>query len=145
MDNSEILDRLDLLLPDLIQMRDRLNKTIIDIRSFNSEEITIDEKRMYIVRRCILDYYDITAEQLKGDSRKGYPMKARHIYCAIVKNITGLSYERIGISINKDRGTVRHSCKVINNARDTDDILYDHYKDIMKSITFLLGDKNKQR
>jgi len=139
--NYELLEKLDLLLPDMIHMRDRLNKAIVDIRLFKAKKgINIDRTKIDVITKCTLNYFNIGKAELRGRTRKGDPMRARQIFCALTRNITRLSFERIGQFVDRNHETVMHSCKVIQDAKDTNDDLWLHYESILKDVTDILDD-----
>lgn len=60
-------------------------------------------------------YYNLKKTDLESESRKKNIVKARHIYAYLSMNFTKEKPAYIGVLINRDRTTVLHSFKKINN------------------------------
>lgn len=139
--NVEMLRRLDMLLSDLIQIRDKVNVAIAEIKLFKTTKSTrSDSLKVEVISKCTLDYFNLTLVQMKKKTRKGDPIKARQIFCTMAKEMTDLTLEYIGGLVNQDHSTVLHSCNVLSNARDTKDELFDHYLEIQGNVLEILED-----
>lgn len=138
--NLELLDRLDDLVPELLQMRDHIDTVVMEIKMFRSSQaVGVDKTRIKVIAKSIEDYFDVKMFDVRGKSRKGDALKARHIFSALAKSLTGLTLEEIGNEIHRDHTTVLHSIEVIDNAKDTGDQLYTHYQRIKRTVEEMLS------
>ena len=138
---EEMLDKLDSLLPGLVMMKDRLDEIITDIKLFKATKLTGSTRaKVTVATNTIEGYFDVKMRDLRGKSREGDVMRARHIFHTLVKSITELSYARIGDYTAKDHATVMNSCRVLNNARDTGDALWEHYRRIERDVSRTLNE-----
>ena len=132
---AEMLDRMGELIPDLLEMRRKIDNVIVDIKLFRSTRVeSRDKSKVNIITKIIPEYFGIKMSDITGRSRESEFVKARHIYCAMVKGMTGLPFTKVGELVNRDHTTVIHSCKVMQDARDTKDVLWDHYGLIQEKV-----------
>lgn len=90
------------------------------VRKFNKPELPQIPKlnpNLDNIAKIICDYFGITMKELAGPSRKGNPLKARKIFCAIARNKTGLSLSKIGKFVNRDHCTVLSSYRSVEELR----------------------------
>lgn len=101
---------------------------------YRKEKITPKQIMEIVASRC-----GVTIEDIISTSRKGMVVEARHIYCGIMKNYCGYTYDNIGETIGRrDHTTALHSVRVFNNRCEleedfreaVDSILYDLQKNI---------------
>jgi chromosomal replication initiator protein len=109
--------------------------------SLRERQKAMKEKINYVesIIKEICKYYSLTAEQVKGKSRKREIVKARFISIYIIKNETDFTLSAIGRIFNRDHSTILHSIKIINNTLtlryDTD--ISDELREIKKIINNL--------
>jgi len=73
------------------------------------------------VMRVVTEAFDVTIEDLKGNSRRQEISRARQIGMYLMRHHTGLSLPKIGEEFGgKDHTTVLYSCEKINQLRDRD-------------------------
>ena len=138
--NIEIIEKLDEFVPDLIRMRDRIDGILVDIKMFRStKSVGLDKTRVNVISKVIEDYFDVTMKDLRSKSREGDIRKARQIFCALLKDKTDLSFQRIGDYVSRDHTTVMHSCRVLSDAKETHGTLYDHYTMIDERVCDVLN------
>ena len=132
---TDMLDKLDDFIPDLLKFRDRIDSMILHIKMFKQTTgVGSDRTKINIIFNAVLNYYDLTKGELKGKSRKGEVVVARQFFCALARELTELSYQSIGDYVNRDHATVMHSTRVIDNSKDTADTLYDHYEVVKMNV-----------
>ena len=83
-------------------------------------------------------YYGHTYDQVNQKNRKKELVMTRHICMFMGSTYTKLSEVNIGKKFNKDRTTVIHSCKVVNNLIETDKKIAYDIKVISNKIKTLL-------
>lgn len=138
---TDMLDKLDGFLPDLLKMRERIDAMIIDIKMFKQiNGVSSDRTKVNVIFKAVMNYYDISKEELKGKSREGEVVIARQFFCSMARELTELSYQAIGNYVNRDHATVMHSKRVIDNSKDTADTLYDHYEVVKKNVLDVLDE-----
>lgn len=139
---TELEAKIDKVLPAMILLRREIDSIIIDMKAFKATRKdrsgTAHVKTIYIVLQSYFDVYPDQLRTKKTNSRKGDIMKARHIFCALLKKKTKLSYAEIGEYVDRDHATVINSCKVINNAKDTNDPLWKHYSIVEAQVNEIL-------
>ena len=136
---TEMLDKMDDFIPDLLKHRDRIDSMILDIKTFRvSNSAGSDRSKINVIFKVVMTYFDITKEDLKGPRGRDEIPKGRQIFCALAREITELSYQAIGDYVNRDHTTVIHSKRVISDARDTSHVLYDHYEVVKKNVLVAL-------
>ena len=65
-------------------------------------------------------YFQVSVEDIKGQSRQKNIMTARHITAYLIRNLTNLSLPGIGTFLNRDHATVLSSIRKIENQIKTD-------------------------
>ena len=79
-------------------------------------------------------YFQVTADDVKGQSRQKSIMTARHITAYLIRNLTNLSLPGIGAFLNRDHATILSSIRKIENQIKTDKKLSDTIRDITSNI-----------
>ena len=79
-------------------------------------------------------YYQVSAEDIKGQSRQKNIVTARHITAYLIRNLTNLSLPGIGEFLNRDHATVLASIRKIENQIKSDKKLSDTIRDITSNI-----------
>ena len=91
-----------------------------------------------IVDKVIIEVssaYDVSAEEIKGNSRKKNIVLARQIAMYILKTVTDMSLEDIGKPFgNKDHSTVYYAIEKIEKTLETNTSLNNEINDIIKKI-----------
>jgi chromosomal replication initiation ATPase DnaA len=83
-----------------------------------------------IIMRTICEYFEVSEESIKGKSRLNPFKWPRHFYVYFCRRFTGLSFKQIGEILDRDHTTAMHSCQVIKDILDTDDVYRKYYNDI---------------
>jgi len=80
-----------------------------------------DPKRITpdVIIDCVSEYYGLSAEQVRGDSRKKEIALARHMAVYLTREMTGLSLPRIGDAFGRDHSTIINSCDKIAKLMET--------------------------
>lgn len=87
------------------------------------------------IGNVVCDYFGISIEAFQSISRKHENVLARQIAMYFSKNLTKFSESTISFHIgNKNRTTVIHSCKTINNLIETDKKIRFEIEEIRKRI-----------
>lgn len=91
-----------------------------------------------IVDKVIIEVssaYDVSAEEIKGNSRKKNIVLARQIAMYILKTVTDMSLEDVGKPFgNKDHSTVYYAIEKIEKTLETNTSLNNEINDIIKKI-----------
>jgi chromosomal replication initiation ATPase DnaA len=74
---------------------------------------------------------DASVEQVAGDARGGNATLARHVAMYIAAVGFGLSYARVGAALGRDRSTVAHACKRVEDRRE--DPAFDRWLDALET------------
>ncbi len=86
----------------------------------------------------IIDYcarfFNITVDELKSDNRKKDISSARQITMFVIREITGLSFPKIGALFGKDHSTAMYAIKSIEEKISTDPLFKVTVSDIIKDI-----------
>ena len=81
-------------------------------------------------------YYQISAEDIKGQRRSKNIVAARHISIYLIRTLTNLSFADIGTYYgNRDHATVISSCKKIEKAMQTDPSVAATIRDITSNLS----------
>ena len=98
-----------------------------------NEEVIIPEKQVTVefIQKTICDYFYITPDEMKANTRKRETVQARQTCMLFTDSLTKLSLAKIGqLTGNKDHATVLHAKKTINNLIDTDKSFKNQIKEI---------------
>ncbi len=79
-------------------------------------------------------YFQVSVDDIKGQSRQKNIMTARHITAYLIRNLTNLSLPGIGTFLNRDHATVLSSIRKIENQIKSDKKLSDTIRDITSNI-----------
>lgn len=135
---TELLEMIDIVIPELIGTRNKIDRVLIQLKMFKLERKVTDKGKSRVILKVIQAQLGITHEDLISPNRTANIRQARQIYCALARSITRMSLAEIGKGVNRDHATVIHSCKVIKDARDTRDILYDNYQSVEVAVLEVL-------
>ena len=96
-----------------------------------------DPKRITpdLIIDCVSDYYAISAEALRGNSRKKEIATARHVAVYLTREMTGLSLPRIGDAFGRDHSTIINSCDKVSKLLEEDGETKAAVADLKKIIT----------
>ena len=137
--NEQLLDTINNVLPELLKAKDKIDLAIQELKYYKSQKtVNNDRSTARIVMRCVLDHFTINQIELKSRRRDGDIRMARQIFCAMTRNYTELSSIAIGSFVNRDHATVLHACKVVKNAKDTKESMWDHYELIEERVKEVL-------
>ena len=79
-------------------------------------------------------FYQITPEEIKGQSRSKNIAIARHVTAYLIRNLTNLSLPSIGVFLNRDHATILASIKKIENMIRDDKDMAATIRDITSNI-----------
>jgi len=89
------------------------------------------------VLKVVSNFYDISLDKIKSNSRRKDLVKARQITMYILRELVKLSYPAIGeVFNNKDHTTVMHSCKKIEEERVKDSVLNSELEAIIEKLSY---------
>jgi len=108
-----------------------LAKGIVDKLVRNTKkEISIE-----YIQRVVCNYFNLSEEEIKHNTRKREIVQARQISMFFAKNLTKHSLATIGTQIGgKDHATVLHACKTVNNLMETDKTFRAQVEEIEKKL-----------
>ena len=119
----------------------KLNHRAIDeeVISHALHDIAVvrDPKRITpeLIIDCVADYYSLSADMLRGDSRKKEIALARHVAVYLTREMTGLSLPRIGDAFGRDHSTIINSCDKVTKMLDTSSDMKSSIADLKKIST----------
>ena len=96
-----------------------------------------DPKRITpdVIIDSVAGYYGLSADVLRGDSRKKEIAMARHVAVYLTREMTGLSLPRIGDAFGRDHSTIINSCDKVAKMLDTSQEMKASIADLKKIIT----------
>lgn len=109
----------------IIRMLDKGN--IKKLSKKIAKRITSEIDKSNEVINSVLDHTGYTIGQIRCSSRKDEIVLARQVLAYLIKHVTNMEDKSIGQFINRDRATVKHSCKRIKGYIDADDRCLDMY------------------
>ncbi len=118
----------------------RLNRCKIDEDVINNalRDIVIvrDPKRITpeMIIDSVAEYYNLSPDQLLGDSRKKEIALARHVAVYLTREMTNMSLPRIGDVFGRDHSTIINSCDKVGKLAQTDPDVRDALTDLKKII-----------
>ena len=118
----------------------RLNRCEIDeeviAHALHDIAVVRDPKRVTpdSIIDCVADYYSLSPEVLRGDSRKKEIALARHVAVYLTREMTGLSLPRIGDAFGRDHSTIINSCEKVTKLLDTSQDMKASIADLKKII-----------
>jgi chromosomal replication initiator protein len=81
-------------------------------------------------------YFDITIDDLCGQSRTHVLVTARQIAMYLCRELTDLSLPKIGQQFGgRDHTTVLHACRVVKELRDSQTRLTEDYQNLLRTLT----------
>lgn len=89
--------------------------------------IHTNESKSERILRATLEVFNITEEELKGRSRLGHLVRARHFYIYTMCKNTKLSKKAIGIILRRDHSTVVHAMQGMENNFECDKLTGETY------------------
>ena len=118
----------------------RLNRCEIDeeviAHALHDIAVVRDPKRVTpdSIIDCVADYYSLSPEVLRGDSRKKEIALARHVAVYLTREMTGLSLPRIGDAFGRDHSTIINSCEKVTKLLGTSQDMKASIADLKKII-----------
>ncbi|MBC8043125.1 MAG: chromosomal replication initiator protein DnaA [Rhizobacter sp.] len=111
-----------------------LAKTILkDIIRDRTLNITIDT-----IQKAVCDYYSISANDIKGKSRKQEIAGARQVAMHFAKQLTNSSLKTIGLYFGgRDHSTVIHACNTVEHDRETSEQMRKDLEELGKRIEIM--------
>lgn len=96
-----------------------------------------DPKRITpdVIIDSVAEYYGLSADVLRGDSRKKEIAMARHVAVYLTREMTGLSLPRIGDAFGRDHSTIINSCDKVTKMLETSQEMKASIADLKKIIT----------
>ncbi len=86
------------------------------------------------IQKQVCDYFKISLNELCSRSRKRQLSRPRQIAMALAKQLTKHSLPDIGHAFGRDHTTVLHSCKAVEQLRQTDREMQQDYSCILKRL-----------
>ena len=113
-----------------------INEEVIS-HALHDIAVVRDPKRITpeLIIDCVADYYSLSADMLRGDSRKKEIALARHVAVYLTREMTGLSLPRIGDAFGRDHSTIINSCDKVTKMLDTSSDMKSSIADLKKIIT----------
>ena len=124
-------------------------KRLTALRDVENNEITIamvDRAMEHVIRSGVYvptmedilcetaRFYQVSAEDIKGQSRSKNIAYARHVTAYLIRNLIGLSLPAIGDFLNRDHATVLASIRKIETLITTEKEMSDTIRDITSNI-----------
>ncbi|PSB01816.1 chromosomal replication initiator protein DnaA [Merismopedia glauca] len=120
-----------------------LPMTVENIAPILSPQSAIVEAKPIAVLQIIADAFNVSIEDLKGNSRRREISLARQIGMYLMRQHTDLSFPRIGEEFGgKDHTTVLYSYEKISQLRQTDPEMAKTIRQLSDRINFSSRDKN---
>ena len=135
----ELIYKLKKLHERLERLQTEIDVALAEVRSVHSQIAPrTDAHKIDIINKQLSIYFDIDINVLKTRNRKIDYIVPRHIYFALCKTYTKFSDEQIAALLERDRTTAMNSYKVIQNAKDTGDVIYNHYLSVEDNVNAYL-------
>lgn len=103
-----------------------------------------DLRRLDIVLNLVLEHFGASLDQVSGHNRAWKYAFPRHAYLYIAHHLTGITKCRIALMVNKDRTSINHALKNIQNLIDTGHEDAQHIPVLMEAAKAALN-KYKQK
>ena len=119
----------------------KLNRRAIDeeviAHALHDIAVVRDPKRITpdLIIDCVSEYYNLSPQLLRGDSRKKEIAQARHVAVYLTREMTGLSLPRIGDAFSRDHSTIINSCDKVTKLLASSQELKSTVADLKKIIT----------
>ena len=134
------------LVNDLVKARHSISMTLNATRNTLRNILPEGDRLVLdILLSVIIDYFDVSVDDMKSDSRQGIVMRARRIFGAMGYHRTKASYAYVGRIINKDHASIMNHCKRIKQYEETNDHYYDEYLEIEALLDVKLNRLNVHR
>lgn len=102
-----------------------------DQLSIQAQQITIDN-----IQKIVAEYFKIRVADILSKKRNRSVVRPRQIAMALAKELTNHSLPEIGDAFGgKDHTTVMHSCKKVIELRDSEPLINEDYKNLLRTIT----------
>ena len=129
------------VIADLTVIRDHTDKLITDLKSKEAyAKAMIHDNVKDIIIKVTLTYFGATKGQVFTKSKERTYVVPRQIMAALLKKYTRLSLAGVWKIIGRDHATVLHAIKTINNAKDTNDPMYDDFVNIETQVVIILNE-----
>lgn len=134
---SQVVDAISEELRELRKQKKRLKELRLlqnEVDTLENEIVGVtdfDSKRMLIIRKVVCQHFRLKPYLLMGSRRNHWLCFARYTAWNFTRDVTLVSYERIGKFYgDRDHGTILHGIKAFNNRYDTDG----HFKSDMDAL-----------
>ena len=113
-----------------------INEEVISL-ALRDINIHRDPKRITpeLIIDCVADYYGMSADMVRSDSRKKEIAQARHVAVYLTREMTSLSLPRIGGAFGRDHSTIINSCDKITKQLENQPDMKGAIADLKKMIT----------
>ena len=113
-----------------------INEEVISL-ALRDINIHRDPKRITpeLIIDCVADYYGMSADMVRSDSRKKEIAQARHVAVYLTREMTSLSLPRIGDAFGRDHSTIINSCDKITKQLENQPDMKGAIADLKKMIT----------
>ena len=119
----------------------KLNRCAIDeeviAHALHDIAVVRDPKRITpdLIIDSVAEYYSLSPELLRGDSRKKEIAQARHVAVYLTREMTGLSLPRIGDAFSRDHSTIINSCEKVAKLMETAPDIRNAVADLKKIVS----------
>ena len=119
----------------------KLNRCAIDedviAHALHDIAVVRDPKRITpdLIIDSVAEYYSLSPELLRGDSRKKEIAQARHVAVYLTREMTGLSLPRIGDAFSRDHSTIINSCEKVAKLIETAPDIRNAVADLKKIVS----------
>ena len=113
-----------------------INEEVISL-ALRDINIHRDPKRITpeLIIDCVADYYGMSADMVRSDSRKKEIAQARHVAVYLTREMTSLSLPRIGDAFGRDHSTIINSCDKITKQLENQPDMKGTIADLKKIIS----------
>ena len=81
----------------------------------NRYKLELTTERHSKIKAEISSRYNLEWEDIESKSRKRNIIDARRLYCGLLRNVFGLTFQKIGKMLNKNHATIVHNTKIHDN------------------------------
>ena len=120
----------DFLGNDLSRLSKELDKLALILPEKGAKRITPE-----LIIDCVADYYGMSADMVRSDSRKKEIAQARHVAVYLTREMTSLSLPRIGDAFGRDHSTIINSCDKITKQLENQPDMKGAIADLKKIIS----------
>ncbi|MBQ5777598.1 MAG: chromosomal replication initiator protein DnaA [Oscillospiraceae bacterium] len=118
---------------DLLQDVDGMHAAERAIRDIFAENPWINPTPEFIIK-AVAKYFEITYEDIVGKDRSQKMVEPRKIAMYMVRDMTHLSFPKMGEVFNKDHTTVMHSIDTLEERLKDDAVLREKIQDVKNSV-----------